>query len=332
LEITCSARASASDAPFCMSRYLLRRLVLLVPTLLGVTVVVFVLVRLLPGDAVALQLQDAKATAADEAALRSQLGLDRPIFAQYLDWLGTLSRGDLGHSFRSRQPIAQELAARIPVTVELGAFALLIAALAATTVGVISAVKQDTLADYVARSAAIGLLAVPGFWLGTLVVTLPSVWWHWTPPLRYVAFTEDPIKNLSIVILPAVILGLGVSGGLMRLIRTQMLEVLRQDFIRTASAKGLAEYAVVVRHALKNAFIPALTVLGLQVALLVSGTVVFESIFVLPGMGRYLLESVQARDYPAIQGLNLLFATVIVLTNLVVDLLYGWLDPRVRYT
>ncbi len=314
-----------------MSHYLTRRLVLLVPTLLGVSIVVFVLVRLLPGDAVALQLQDVRTTAADEAAMRAQLGLDQPIFIQYVNWLGTVLHGDLGHSFRSRAPIVQELAGRMPVTAELGFVALLIAAAVAIAVGVISAVRQDTWADYAARSAAIGLLAIPGFWLGTLVVTLPSVWWHWTPPLRYVRLTEDPLKNLSIIVIPAVILGLGLSGGLMRLVRTQMLEVLRQDFIRTAAAKGLAEHAVVMRHALKNAFIPALTVLGLQVALLVSGTVVLESIFVLPGMGRYLLESVQARDYPAIQGLNLIFATVIVLTNLVVDLLYGWLDPRVRY-
>jgi peptide/nickel transport system permease protein len=310
----------------------MRRLALLVPTLLGVSIVVFVLVRLLPGDAVALQLQDARTSAADEAALRSQLGIDRPIFAQYVDWLGSLARGDLGHSFRTRQPVVEELAGRLPVTAELGVLALLIATLVAVTVGVTSAVKQDTWADYAARSTAIGLLAIPGFWLGTLVVTLPSVWWHWTPPLRYVRLTEDPVKNLSIVVIPAVILGLGLSGGLMRLVRTQMLEVLRQDFIRTASAKGLAEYTVVIHHALKNAFIPALTVLGLQVALLVSGTVVLESIFVLPGMGRYLLESVQARDYPSIQGLNLIFAVVIVFTNLLVDLLYGWLDPRVRYS
>lgn len=294
--------------------------------------VVFILVRLLPGDAATLQLQDAKASAADEAALRTQLGLDKPIYLQYVDWLTTLLHGDLGHSFRTRQSIAQELSSRIPVTGELGAVALVIGALLATSIGVISAVKQDTPLDYAARSTAIGLLAIPGFWLGTLVVTLPSVWWHWTPPLRYVHLTEDPLKNLSIVIIPALILGLGLSGGLMRLVRTQMLEVLRQDFIRTASAKGLAEHAVVVRHALKNAFIPALTVLGLQVGVLVSGTVVLESIFVLPGMGRYLLEAVQGRDYPAIQALNLIFASVIIMTNLAVDLLYGWLDPRVRYT
>jgi peptide/nickel transport system permease protein len=315
-----------------VSRYLIRRLLLLVPTLIGVSIVVFVLVRLLPGDAATLQLQDAKASAADEAALRAQLGLDKPIYLQYVEWLGTLLHGDLGHSFRSKQPIAQELAARVPVTLELGMIALMIGAMVATSIGVISAVRQDTWMDYTARSAAIALIAIPAFWLGTLVVTLPSVWWHWTPPLQYVKFTQDPVKNLGIVIVPALILGLGLSGGLMRLVRTQMLEVLHQDFIRTASAKGLAEQAVVTRHALKNAFIPALTVLGLQVGLLVSGTVVLESIFVLPGMGRYLLEAVQSRDYPAIQALNLIFATLIVVTNLIVDLLYGWLDPRVRYT
>jgi peptide/nickel transport system permease protein len=224
------------------------------------------------------------------------------------------------------------LSGRIPVTLELGLLALLISAGIAIPIGVLSASRQDTWADYVSRSAAIGLLAIPGFWLGTLVITLPSVWWSWTPPLRYTRLFDDPAKNLLNVIVPALILGLGLSGGLMRLIRTQMLEVLRQDFMRTAAAKGLAEHSIVVRHALKNAFIPALTAIGLQLSLLISGTVVLESIFVLPGMGRYLLESVQARDYPAIQALNLLFATVIVLANLLVDLMYGWLDPRVRYS
>jgi peptide/nickel transport system permease protein len=315
-----------------MSKYVARRLALLLPTLIGVSVVVFVLVRLLPGDATTLLLQDAKASAAEEVALRHQLGLDQPLIVQYVDWVGTLAHGDLGRSFKSRNPVAEELGGRIPVTLELGLLALLIAIGIAIPIGVVSAARQDTWADYVSRSAAIGLLAIPGFWLGTLVITLPSVWWQWTPPLRYTRLFDDPTKNLAQVIIPALILGLGLSGGLMRLIRTQMLEVLRQDFVRTAAAKGLAEHSIVLRHALKNAFIPALTALGLQVSLLISGTVVLESIFVLPGMGRYLLESVQARDYPAVQGLNLLFAVVIILANLMVDLLYGWLDPRVRFT
>jgi peptide/nickel transport system permease protein len=305
---------------------------LFVPTLIGVSVVVFVLVRLLPGDATTLLLQDAKSSAADEAALRHQLGLDQPLIVQYVDWAATLARGDLGRSLKSRNPVSDELGGRIPVTLELGLLALVIAIGIAIPIGVLSAARQDTWADYVSRSAAIGLLAIPGFWLATLVITLPSVWWGWTPPLRYTRLFDDPTKNLSQVIIPAVILGLGLSGGLMRLIRTQMLEVLRQDYVRTAAAKGLSEHSIVLRHALKNAFIPAMTALGLQVSLLISGTVVLESIFVLPGMGRYLLESVQARDYPAVQGLNLLFATVIILSNLMVDLLYGWLDPRVRYS
>src|SRR6202022_421064 len=315
-----------------MTTYILRRLALFVPTLIGVSIVVFVLVRLLPGDATTLLLQDVRASAADQAALKHQLGLDQSMVVQYVDWVSTLAHGDLGRSFKSRNPVADELGSRIPVTLELGLIAMVIAVGIAIPIGVLSAARQDTWADYVSRSAAIGLLAIPGFWLATLVVTLPSVWWQWTPPLRYTRLFDDPPKNLLNVIIPALILGLGLAGGLMRLIRTQMLEVLRQDFMRTAAAKGLSEHSIVLRHGLKNAFIPALTALGLQLSLLISGTVVLESIFVLPGMGRYLLESVQARDYPAIEAINLLFATVIVVTNLFVDLAYGWLDPRVRYS
>ena len=313
-----------------MHVYLARRLLLVIPTLIGVSIVVFSLVRLLPGDAVTMLLQDYN-YGKDADELRAKLGLDRPIYVQYLEWAGGVVRGDLGTSLRNKTPVAEELLGRMPVTAELGAIAMAVGLLIAIPVGVISAVRQDTWSDYLGRSVAIGLLAIPAFWLGTLVITLPSIWWGWTPPLRYTRLLDDPMKNLGHVIIPAMILGLGLSGTLMRLTRAQMLEVLRQDFVRTAAAKGLAERAVVVRHALKNAFIPILTLLGLQVSILVGGTVVLESVFVLPGMGRYLLEAVQYRDYPVIQGLNLIFATVIILANLIVDLLYGWLDPRVRY-
>lgn len=313
-----------------MHLYLARRLILVIPTLIGVSMIVFLLVRLLPGDAVAMLLQDYN-YGKDADELRAKLGLDRPIYVQYVEWMGGVVRGDLGTSLRNKTPVAEELVARMPVTAELGMIAMLVGLAVAIPIGVLSAVRQDSWSDYIGRSMAIGMLAIPSFWLGTLVVTLPSVWWGWTPPLRYTRFLDDPMKNLGHVIIPAMILGLALSGTLMRLTRAQMLEVLRQDFVRTASAKGLAEHAVVVRHALKNAFIPVLTLLGLQVSILVGGTVVLESVFVLPGMGRYLLEAVQYRDYPVIQGLNLIFATVIILANLLVDMLYGWLDPRVRY-
>jgi peptide/nickel transport system permease protein len=313
-----------------VSQYVTRRLLLVVPTLVGLSMVVFALVRLLPGDAVTMLLQD-YAYAKDADEMRAKLGLDRPIPVQYAEWVSGVVRGDLGTSLRSKTPVATELGKRIPVTAELGAFGLIVGLLIAVPVGVLSAVRQDRAIDYLARSVAIAFLAIPGFWLGTLVVTLPSVWWQWTPPLRYTPLLEDPVKNLGHMILPALILGLGLSGGVMRLTRAQMLEVLRQDYVLTAAAKGLAEWSTVWRHALKNALIPVVTLLGLQVAVLVSGTVVLESIFVLPGMGRYLIEAVQYRDYPVIQGLNLLFATVIVMANLIVDMCYAWLDPRVRY-
>jgi peptide/nickel transport system permease protein len=314
-----------------MHPYLARRLLLVVPTLIGVTMVVFLMVRMLPGDAVSMLLQD-YAYAKDADEMRARLGLDRPVHVQYVEWLGGVLQGNLGTSLRSNQPVAAEIANRLPVTAELGLMAMAIGLLIAVPVGVISAIRQDTPTDYVTRGLAIAMLAIPGFWLGTLVITLPSIWWQWTPPLRYTRLWDDPAKNLGQMIVPAIILGIALSGSVMRLTRAQMLEVLRQDYVRTAAAKGLGEWALVFRHELRNAFIPVLTLLGLEVAILVGGAVVIENVFALPGMGRYLLEGIQYRDYPVIQALNLIFATVIVLANLLVDLLYGWFDPRVRYS
>src|SRR5439155_2784123 len=295
-----------------MHRYILRRLLLMIPTLLGVTLLVFGMLRLLPGDAVSMMIQRYSGYASDLDSLREKLGLNRPFPEQYLSWLSNVLSGNLGESLRSHTPVAEDLAARIPVTVELGIIGFLISLLIAIPLGVYSAVRQDTVSDYIARSIAIAMLAIPGFWLGTLAITLPAIWWRWTPPLRYTQLTDDPAKNLLQMVLPAAILGIGLSGAIMRLTRAQMLEVLRHDYVRTARAKGLAERFVVVRHALKNAIIPVLTLLGLQVSVLISGTVVLESIFVLPGMGRYLLENVSNRDYPAVQGVILIFAIVLV--------------------
>ncbi len=314
-----------------MHRYILRRLLLVVPTMLGVTLLIFTVMRLLPGDAVTMMIQDFGGYAKDADELRAKLSLDKPFHEQYLTWLSKLLRGDLGESLRSRTPVAEDLAVKLPVTLELGALGLLISLLISIPLGVYSAVRQDTLSDYIARSTAIAMLAVPGFWLGTLLITLPSIWWGWTSPVRYTQLLDDPGKNLSHLIVPAAILGIGLSGTIMRLTRTQMLEVLRQDYIRTAAAKGLAERVVIFRHALKNSLIPIVTVLGLQITVLVSGTVVLESIFAVPGMGRFLLDAINGRDYPQVQGVVLVFATLIVFSNLVVDIAYAWLDPRVRY-
>jgi len=310
----------------------MRRLLLTVPALLGVSLIVAAMVRLLPGDAVTLMLQDYGGYAKDTNDLRAHLGLNRPFHVQYLSWLGGIMHGDFGQSLRDRTPIAHELAIRLPVTFELGLMGLVVSLLIAIPLGVYSAVRQDTLSDYIARSAAIVMLAIPGFWLATLAITLPALWFHWSPPLRYTRLQDNPTTNLKQMLLPAIILGIGLSGSIMRLTRAQMLEVLRQDYIRTSRAKGLSDRAVIYRHALRNAIVPIVTLLGLNMAVLISGTVVLESIFVIPGMGRYLLDALNYRDYPAVQAVVLLFATVIIVINLIVDLLYAWLDPRIRYS
>lgn len=317
-----------------MQKYILRRLILIFPTLVGVTLVVFGMVRLLPGDAVSMMLQDysAYSYAKDAADLRAKLGLDKPFLEQYATWVGKTLRGDLGVSLRNQTPVVDDLKRYLPVTFELGALGLIISLFISIPLGIYSAVRQDSLSDYIARSTATAMLAIPGFWLGILAITLPSIWWGWAPPLRYSQLFDDPGKNLTQMFLPAAILGIGLSGGMMRLTRTQMLEVLRQDYIRTAWAKGLKERFVIMRHALKNGIIPVVTLLGLQLSVMVGGAVVLESIFVVPGMGRYLLDAINNRDYPIVQAVILVFAAMIIFSNLLIDILYAWLDPKIRYS
>ena len=315
-----------------MQAYIARRLLALVPTLFFASVIVFVTVRLIPGSVIDLMLaNNPLASEKDRGAIEAALGLDKPMYVQYFRWAGNALRGDLGRSLWQDTPVAQEIAARLPVTLELALLAMIIAILIAVPVGVYSALRQDTAGDYVTRSISILMLAVPSFWLGTLVMVFPSIWWGWAPELRYVGFFQDPISNLKMLLLPAVILGAALAALNMRLVRTTMLEVLRQDYIRTAWAKGLNERLIVTRHALRNALIPVVTLLGIEVASVIGGAVILEQIFVLPGMGLLLLEAVGTRDYPVITGVFLVVGVAVMLINLLVDLSYGLLDPKVRY-
>jgi len=313
-----------------VKRYVLRRLLVAIPSLLIASLIVFSLPRLLPGDVVQLML-DEKAYGKDLEDLRAKLGLNQPIHIQYVAWLGQLARGDLGQSLWTSRPVLQELTLRLPVSLELGVLALLFAIVIAVPIGVLAAVRQDTLADYAMRSMAILGLSVPGFWIATLAILLPAIWWGWSPPIRFTTLSADPWAHVVQFLLPAFILGIASAAAIMRLTRGTLLEVLRQDYVRTAWSKGLRERVVVLKHSLKNALIPVITVLGIQVAQILGGTVIFETIFGLPGIGRFLFDAINQRDYPVIQGVNLLIVTVVVVTNLAVDALYALLDPRIRY-
>ncbi len=310
--------------------YIFRRLLTAVPSLLIASLIVFTLPRLIPGDVVQLMLEE-KAYGKDLEDLRAKLGLDRPIAVQYIEWLGRTVRGDLGESLWTRQPVVGELARRLPVTLTLGFMALVVAVLIGIPVGILSAVRQDGVLDFFARSAAILGLSIPAFVKAIVIILLPAIWWGWTPLIRFTELGQDPLAFVRQFILPAIILGIASAAAIMRLTRGMLLEVLRQDYVRTAWAKGLRERAVVLKHGLKNAVIPVVTVLGLQVAQIAGGAVIVETIFGLPGMGQFLVESIVQRDYPVIQGVNLFVVVIIVGTNLLVDLVYVVIDPRIRY-
>lgn len=313
-----------------MVQYLVRRLLLAVPTLLVIMVLVFSILRFLPGDIVKLMVAEQQ-YAVNEDELRHKLGLSEPWPVQFVKWTSEAVRGDFGKSLWTQQPISEELKGRFPVSAELGLYSVLIGVLIALPVGVLAAIRQDSILDYVCRSISIGFISVPGFWLATLLLVFPLIWWGWTPPLTYVKWTENPLKHLYYFFWPALLLGMGLSGTTMRLTRNQMLEVLRQDYIRTATAKGLNETRVIVRHALRNALIPVVTVIGLQIAAVVSGTVIMESIFSIPGIGRFYFQAILFRDYPAVQATALFIALTVLITNIVIDVTYGIIDPRIRF-
>ncbi len=303
----------------------------------------FLLIRFVPGDVVSQMASQRQGifTDADRAAIESRLGLDVPIPVQYARYIGVirdqhgsfsgLLQGSLGLSLWSQLPVTGMIFNRLPVTFELAVFSLTIAVLIALPIGTYSAIRRDTMGDYLARSFGILAIAVPNFWLGTLVVVFLSIWGGWSPPLEYVSFTDDPLGNLEMLIIPSLVLGMALSGMVMRMTRTMMLEVLRQDYIRTVWSKGLKERVVILRHALPNALIPVITVIGSLLPWAIGGAVVIEQIFGLPGLGHLMLHSINERDYTVVSGVMLFLASILVLANLVIDLTYGFLDPRVRY-
>ncbi|MGH8056925.1 MAG: ABC transporter permease [Candidatus Entotheonellia bacterium] len=313
-----------------MREYLLKRVLLMVPTLFLVTVGVFLMMRLLPGDVV-IQMLEGYAYADTVEALRRELGLDRPAHVQYLEWMGGLLRADLGHSLWTKESILVEFARRFPVTLELALLTIVISVSFGLGVGVVSAVRQETWIDYAGRGVAILALAMPFFWLAILVVVLPAIYFRWTPLWTYVPLTTDPAENLKIMIFPAAVFGVSRAGPIMRIMRSSMLEVQRQDYIRTAWAKGLPERGVILKHAIKNALIPVVSILGLQIHFYLGGSVIIESIFRLPGIGQFFFEALIRRDYPVVQSINLIGAAFAPLLNLIVDFSYAYLDPRIRY-
>ena len=317
-----------------MRAYVIRRLLLIIPTLLILSVIVFLLVRFIPGDVIDIMAGEMMLTAGeiDREGLERALGLDLPIHVQYGRWISDIVlHGSLGQSLLGRFSVREKIAGRLPVTMQLGATALVIGLLIALPVGIYSAIRQDTAADYVGRSVAVIGLATPNFWLAVMVMLYPAIWWGWSPPVRFIPFARDPLGNLGMFVIPGVILGTAMAAATMRMTRTMMLEVLRQDYVRTAWSKGLKEKAVVVRHAVKNAIIPVVTLVGLQLPILVGGSVIMENIFALPGLGRLMLNALETRDYPVVSGINLLFGTAVVVGNLFIDLAYAFLDPRIRY-
>jgi peptide/nickel transport system permease protein len=319
-----------------MLRYLVRRLLLAVLTVLLVTVIVFTLLRVV----VPLVYTDAAGVVAGTygkqdpqlvARLRQEYGLTGSVPAHYLEWLRQILHGDLGRSLFNGRPVAGEIRDRLPVSVELGLIGLLSGILVSVPLGIFAALRQDRWPDYVLRTLAITVDAVPGFWLAILILTFGSKWFNWAPPLRFAYLQDNPLAHIRILLLPALLVGLAPLGGMVRLMRTQMLEVQRQDYIRTARSKGLTGRQVITRHALRNALFPIITVIGLTLPTLAAGTAIYESIFTLPGMGQYLVSAVGNLDYPVIMATNLVFAVLIVFSNLLVDLSYPLLDPRIRY-
>ncbi len=315
-----------------MGGYILKRLVLAIPVLIGITVVVFLLVRLIPGDVIDLMLGTEGSLRPEvRDQLRQTLGLDRPLYVQYFTWLGDIIRGDLGVSLRTGQPIVENLAGKLPITLELAVLSVLLSLVLAIPLGIISALRRNSFLDFIVRMVGTIGLSLPSFWLATMLILIASVYFRWGAPLIYASPFDDLSKNLQQMLLPSLALAAGLMAVVMRMTRSSMLEVLSQEYIRTARAKGLREQLIIYRHALRNALMPVLTVVGVQTGHLLGGAVIIEQIFGLPGLGWFLLNGIYQRDYPVVQAGVLIIAVIFVLTNLIVDLMYAFIDPRIQY-
>lgn len=319
-----------------MSRYIIQRLMLAGVTLVLVSMLVFGLLRVVVpffyADAVDIISSEYGHTDPQRTAeLRDEYGLNGNVGKQYLEWAGGIMRGDLGESLFNGREVSSEMRDRLPVSVELGLVGLFSGLFFSIPMGIAAAVAQDRWPDYILRTVAILISAIPGFWIAILVITFGSLWFNWAPPLKFAYLTQDPVMHIKIMLLPALLLGLTPSAGLVRIMRTQMLEVMRQDYIRTAHAKGLSQRGVIFGHAMKNSLLPVVTIIGLSLPGLIAGTAIFESIFSLPGMGQYIVSSTNNLDYPVILSTVMIFAVLIVVANLLVDLSYPLFDPRIRY-
>jgi peptide/nickel transport system permease protein len=317
-----------------MRTYILRRILLMIPTLLGAVTLIFLIMRLLPGDVALYILGSDESSEMNREALqriRSELGLDQPLIVQYGEWVWKALRFDFGNSYWTRQPVIDELGRRYPMTASLAFFSLILGTLIAIPIGVLSAVRQDTMVDYAARIFSIAGLSIPSFWLAILIILGLVHYFKWLPPLDYAPFWVDPWLNFKQLAFPALVTGYRLSAIGARMTRSSILEVLREDYVRTARAKGVKEHLVVLRHALKNALLPVITIIGIELLVLFGGLVVIETVFTIPGIGRFLVDAITHRDYPSIQALVFVFSAFVLVINLLVDIVYGLLDPRIRY-
>lgn len=313
-----------------MKNYVTRRILQLIPVLLGISVLIFAVMKMIPGDVIS-GILGIEATPELRAQLEAKFGLDRPYVVQYLDWMGGVLRGDFGESIRTSAPILPEIMSRLRVTGELTILAAIISWIIAIPMGILAAVKRNSWVDRFVRVFSLLGVSVPGFALSILLVLVLSLCFNYFSPLGYVSFFEDPLKNLEIMILPALVLGVTISGSVMRMTRSSVLEVLRQDFIKTVRAKGASERVAIFKHALRNALIPIITLIGMQIGSLLGGAVIVEQIFSLPGLGQLTLTGINQRDYPVVQGCVLVIAFIYVMVNLITDILYAYIDPRISY-